>query len=138
MDDLLIRFAQLVKNKSKEFLKKEKNNFPPNYGDKEKTESEYIRIQAYYHDKNSNESFYDSNQDLVIQDTLNSIQELIDQQEYILAQYYIVALELLMGMEIKLNKIIGYMIMNNNQLSEFVDKEKYFGKNNPDDYKRRK
>lgn len=138
MDDLLIRFAQLLKNRSKEFLKKERNNFPSNYGDKEKVESEYIRIQAYYHDKNSNEAFYDSNQDAVIQDTLNSIQELIDQQEYILAQYYIVALELLMGMEIKLNKIIGYMIMNNNQLSEFADKEKYFGKNNPGDYKRRK
>lgn len=138
MDELLVRFAQLIKNNSREFLRNEKNNFPANYGEKEKAESEYIRIQAYYYDKNSNEAFYDSNQDFVIQDTFNSIQELIEQQEYILAQYYIVSLELLMGMEIKLNKIIGYMIMNNNQISEFVDKAKFFGRNNPNDYKRRK
>ena len=127
MDDLLVHFAQIIKNDSKAFLNNEKGNFPVGYGEKEKTESEYIRIQAYYHDKNVNESFYNSNQDVIIQDTLSSIQELIEQKEYIIAQYYIVSLELLMGIEIKLNKIIVNMIINNNQISEFVDKEKYFG-----------
>ena len=131
MDDLLIRFAQIIKNDSTNFLNSEIGNFPSYYGDKEKAESELIRIHAYYHDKNSNESYYDSNQDAVIQETLDSIQELIELEEYVVAQYYIVSLELLMGIEIKLNRIIVNMIINNNQISEFVDKEKYLGKSNP-------
>ena len=138
MDDLLVHFAQIIKNDSKAFLNNEKGNFPVGYGEKEKTESEYIRIQAYYHDKNVNESFYNSEQDVIIQDTLSSIQELIEQKEYIIAQYYIVSLELLMGIEIKLNKIIVNMIINNNQISEFADKEKYFGKDNPNNYNKRR
>lgn len=127
MDELLIRFQNEVLNNSQEFLSRENKKFPPNYSEEDKVKLEFISIHAYYNDKNSNEGYFDSNQDFVIQQTLDEIQTLIIQKEYDTAQYYIVSLQLLMGLEVRLNRIVYNMIKNGILVSDFVDKEKYLG-----------
>lgn len=131
MDELLLRFQNKVINNLNSFLSEESENFPSNYQEVDKVKSEFIGLHSYYHDKNSNEGFFDSNQDYVIQQALNEIQELIAQKDYDMSEYYIVSLQLLMGLEVKFNKVIYNMIKHSISVSNFVDKEKYFGINNP-------
>ena len=131
MEDLLLRFQSRILNDLNGFLSQESKNFPNNYKEEDKVKSEFMGLHSYYHDKNSNEGFFDSNQDFVIQETLSEIQELISQKDYETAEYYIVSLQLLMGLEVKFNKVIYNMIHYSILVSDFVDKEKYFGINNP-------
>ena len=131
MEDLLLRFKSEIINNPQAFLASESKKFPSNYSEEDKVKSEYMSLQSYYHDKNSNEGYFDSNQDFVIQETLGEIHELIDQKDYNTASYYIVSLQLLMGLEVRFNRIIYYMIQNSILVSDFVDKEKYLGISNP-------
>ena len=62
---------------------------------------------------------------------IDEIQELIIQKDYETAKYYIVSLQLLMGLEVKFNKVIYNMMQHSILVSDFVDKDKYFGINNP-------
>ena len=127
IDDLLLKYASVALANSEKFISLEYNNFPQNYTEEDKVKSEFIKIHSYYHDKNINESYFDSNQDYVIQEALEEIKNLIYQKEYEIAEYYIVSLQLIIGMEIKFNKIIYNMIQNSMMISDFVDKEKYYG-----------
>ena len=63
--------------------------------------SEYIRIQAFYHDKLINEVYYNLNQLYVINITLDIIREKIKVQDYENAKNYMIALQVLLGIEIK-------------------------------------
>ena len=120
MDDLLMPFYYEVNNNCKEFLEAEKDNFRVT-GEDNKTKSEYIRTAAFFKDKESNESFYTSEQSTIILDTLDIVEDLINQEEYDVAQYILVSLQLVMGMDIKLNRIIVCMIRNNMKLPQFID-----------------
>ena len=138
MDELLLRFQNMVLNNPDSFLSQESKNFPDNYKEEDKVKSEFIGLHSYYHDKNSNEAFFNSNQGVVIQKVLDEIKELILQKDYETAKYYIVSLQLLLGLEIKFNKIIYIMIQNSISVSDFIDEEQYFDKENPYIDKRRK
>ena len=138
MDELLLRFQNMVLNNPDSFLSQESKNFPDNYKEEDKVKSEFIELHSYYHDKNSNEAFFNSNQSVVIQKALDEIKELILQKDYETAKYYIVSLQLLLGLEIKFNKIIYIMIQNSISVSDFIDEEQYFDKENPYIDKRRK
>ncbi len=138
MDELLLRFQNMVLNNPDSFLSQESKNFPDNYKEEDKVKSEFIGLHSYYHDKNSNEAFFNSNQSVVIQKALDEIKELILQKDYETAKYYIVSLQLLLGLEIKFNKIIYIMIQNSISVSDFIDEEQYFDKENPYIDKRRK
>lgn len=128
MDDLLKPYYDLIRDNPQSFLAQEEHNFPAGYSEIEKTFSEFMSTHAYYHSKIVNEAYYDANQSDVIQTSLATIHALIESNETLIAQYYIVSLQLLMGMQVRLNKVIVNMIAYKNQISEFVDKEKYFGK----------
>lgn len=138
MDELLLRFQNMVLNNPDSFLSQESKNFSDNYKEEDKVKSEFIGLHSYYHDKNSNEAFFNSNQSVVIQKALDEIKELILQKDYETAKYYIVSLQLLLGLEIKFNKIIYIMIQNSISVSDFIDEEQYFDKENPYIDKRRK
>ena len=138
MDELLLRFQNMVLNNPDSFLSQESKNFPDNYKEEDKVKSEFIGLHSYYHDKNSNEAFFNSNQGVVIQKVLDEIKELILQKDYETAKYYIVSLQLLLGLEIKFNKIIYIMIQNSISVSDFIDEEQYFDKEDPYIDKRRK
>lgn len=131
MEDLLLRFQNEIVNNPQVFLANESKKFPSNYSEADKVKSEFMSLHSYYHDKNSNEGYFDSNQDFVIQEALEEIHELIDQKDYNTASYYIVSLQLLMGLEVRFNRIIYNMIQNSILVSDFVDKEKYLGISNP-------
>lgn len=131
MEDLLLRFQNEIVNNHQAFLANESKKFPSNYSEADKVKSEFMSLHSYYHDKNSNEGYFDSNQDFVIQEALEEIHELIDQKDYNTASYYIVSLQLLMGLEVRFNRIIYNMIQNSILVSDFVDKEKYLGISNP-------
>ncbi len=130
MDELLLKYEKDVLNNPQEFISRELKKFPSNYSDKDKVKSEFMSIHSFYHDKNSNESFFDSNQNFVIQQALDEIQDLITQKDFDTAKYYIVSLQLLMGMEVKFSHIIYNMINYSILVSDFVDKEKYLGMDN--------
>ena len=134
IDDLLIEYLPMLKYDRAGFLDCERRDFPQHFGDKEKIEAEFIRTQAFYHDKIINEAYYTSNQEQVIQDTLEVIQELIDKKEYITAEYYIVSLQLVIKMDVKLKKIIAGMILDNVQIRQFIDEEKYHRLDGPQMY----
>ncbi len=138
MDELLLRFQNMVLNNPDSFLSQESKNFPDNYKEEDKVKSEFIGLHSYYHDKNSNEAFFNSNQSVVIQKALDEIKELILQKDYETAKYYIVSLQLLLGLEIKFNKIIYIMIQSSISVSDFIDEEQYFDKEDPYIDKRRK
>ena len=131
MEDLLLRFQNEIENNPQAFLASESKKFPSNYSEEDKVKSEFMSLHSYYHDKNSNEGYFDSNQDFVIQEALGEIQELIGQKDYNTAAYYIVALQLLMGLEVRFSRIIYNMIQNSILVSDFVDKEKFLGNSNP-------
>ena len=131
MEDLLLRFQNEIVNNPQAFLASEAKKFPSNYSEEDKVKSEFMSLHSYYHDKNSNEGYFDSNQDFVIQEALGEIQELIGQKDYNTAAYYIVSLQLLMGIEVRFSRIVYNMIQNSILVSDFVDKEKYLGNSNP-------
>lgn len=85
--------------------------------------SEYIRMQAFYHDKLINEVYYNLNQLYVINNTLDIIREKIMIQDYENAKNYMIALQVLLGIEIKFEGRIF--------LEEYVDVEMYYGRQNP-------
>ena len=131
MEDLLLRFKNVIENNLQAFLASESKKFPSNFSEEDKVKFEFLGLHSYYYDKNSNEGYFDSNQDFVIQEALEEIQELIDQKDYNTAAYYIVSLQLLMGIEVRFSKIVYIMFQNSILVSDFVDKEKYIGISNP-------
>ena len=131
MDSFLLRYKKEVLNNPEEFINREHNKFPLGYTDEDKVKSEYIKIHTFYFDKSSNEAYFDSNQTYVIFETFNEIDDLIEQEEYEIAKYYIVSLELLIGIEVKFYKVLYEMIQNKMSISDFVDKERYLGTDDP-------
>ena len=127
MDELLRRYEKEVLDNPQEFLSRESKKFPSNYTEEDKVKSEYIGLQSYYFDKNSNESFFDPNQDYVIQQTLSEIKELIDQEDYDTASYFIVSLQILLDLDVRMNRVVYNMIQNSISISDFVDTGKYLG-----------
>lgn len=127
MDPLLERFIDRIEENPDDFIKEEYKKFPQEYFIQDKLKSEYISLHAYFYDKNSNEAFFDSNQADVILESLNEIKALLDDENYEYASYVLVSLQLVMGLDIKLNSVIYNMIYYNVQISDYVDVERYFG-----------
>ena len=73
MDRLLIKYKQLIDTYSREYIIDETRRFPEHYSFEEKVKLEYMSIHGYVNDKNSNEAFFDSNQLVVIEETLEEL-----------------------------------------------------------------
>lgn len=119
-------YSNLIKQNPEKFLGLERKNFPEEYSDADKVYSEYVRMQAFYHDKIINETYYDSNQMSVIESTLSNIEQEIAEKNFNSAKYYIVILQTLMDMEIKFNTNMYNIIKENIPLEIFVNVDKFF------------
>ena len=128
MDELLMEYSDRIGEEIESFLLQESLNFPDGYSEEDKVYFEYMALHSFYHSKNINESYYNADQNFVIQQTLEDILRCITTNEFVIAEYYIVSLQLLMSIQIRFNKVLVNMIQNNSRLEDFVDKAKYLGK----------
>ncbi len=105
------------------FIKSEDSFFPKNTPEDEKTKMEIGSLYSYV---SKIESTIPKHEKECIYETLNTIHELYSQKDYKKAQFYIVSLQLLLGMDIKLKKTLGYMISSDKNISEYIDIKKFF------------
>ena len=111
---------QMLEGKER-FIMEEDLNFPQGYGVFERTYAEYASFVNYYNDSNRNEITYLSNDRKIIDKTLETIKQLIENQEYVLAQYHIVSLQLYFDIEVKLKTVLATMIVNDMNINSFLN-----------------
>lgn len=107
------------------FVKNEDKYFKVGITEEEKVKEEYMILLKYYIDSGTNEITYLSNQREVIESTLKKIKLAIDRKEYTLSQYYIVSLQLVLDIEIRLRRILAKMILFNLSIKSFVNVDEY-------------
>ena len=109
--------------------------FPIDMDEKSKVRSEYVSLLGFYHDKIINEAYYDSNQLGVIMYSLYKIKNFIDEDKIIEASLIIVSLQRLLKMDIKLEKVLLYMIAYDKSYEDYVDIYTFFGKKKEEENK---
>ncbi len=102
--------------------------YPIDMDEKSKVRSEYISLLGFYHDKIINEAYFDSNQLGVIMYSLYKIKNYIDEDNIIEAALTIVSLQRLLKMDIRLEKVLLYMVAYDKSYEDYVDIYTFFGK----------
>ena len=129
MDKYLAKYQKIL-NDNPYLIEEREHSFYPSSieSNKDMAVYEYNRINSIFHQK-ENEPIFDMDQDAMIQETLTIINDFIKIGEYYHALCYCVALQILMGIEVKSYSTIKTMISQNLNLKELLDVDR-FTKNN--------
>ena len=130
------RYIPQLLNGVENFVMQEKENFPSDYDIYQRTVSEYISFISFYNDSNRNVITHLSNERKINVQTLETIKELINQEEYILAQYHIVALQLYFDIEVKLKNVLATMILQDMNINSFLNIKKNIESKESENYER--
>lgn len=82
---------------------------------------EYERTIRVINDILSNDPFYDQNQLAVINDTVDEIKGKLAKDDNFTAGEYIICLQNLLGIQIKLTSIVALFILDNKSIEDYVD-----------------